>query len=180
MDIGMIGLGRMGGNMAERLLLGGHRVVVNNRSRDPIDEYAAKGAVPAYTVEDLVKQLQPPRAVWIMVPAGEATENMIERVVGLLGRGDTIVEGGNSMYKDSIRRAAAVKARGVQYVDAGTSGGIWGLKIGYCLMVGGDRDAVEPLEPIFRTLAPEDGYAHVGPSGAGHFVKMIHNGIEYG
>jgi 6-phosphogluconate dehydrogenase len=180
MDIGITGLGRMGANMARRWLRGGHRVVVHNRSRGPIDELAAVGAVPAYTLEELIAALAPPRAVWVMLPAGDVTERAIAALANLMTPGDTIVDAGNTMYKDDLRRADELKQRGIHYVDQGTSGGIWGLELGYCLMVGGDADVVARLEPAFRTLAPEDGYLHCGPVGSGHFVKMVHNGIEYG
>jgi 6-phosphogluconate dehydrogenase len=180
MELGLIGLGRMGAGMARRLLRNGHRVVVNNRSSDPIKALEAEGAVGAYTVEDLVGALAPPRAVWIMLPAGDVTEQMIETLVPLLTPGDTIIDGGNTNFHDDIRRAEMLKAHSIHYLDQGTSGGIWGLEKGFCLMVGGDAEVVRRLEPAFTTLAPENGYAHVGPVGAGHFVKMVHNGIEYG
>jgi len=180
MELGLIGLGRMGAGMARRLLRNGHRVVVNNRSSDPIKALEAEGAVGAYSVEDLVGALAAPRAVWIMLPAGDVTEQMIETLVPLLTPGDTIIDGGNTNFHDDIRRAEMLKAHSIHYLDQGTSGGIWGLEKGFCLMVGGDAEVVRRLEPAFTTLAPENGYAHVGPVGAGHFVKMVHNGIEYG
>lgn len=180
MEIGIIGLGRMGAGMAERWLRGGHRVVANNRSREPIDEMAAKGAVAAYTLGDLVGQLQAPRAIWVMLPAGDVTEQMILQLIPLLEPGDTIIDGGNTMYKDDMRRADMLKQHGLNYIDQGTSGGVWGLENGFCIMVGGERDLVQRLEPAFLTLAPQDGYVHCGPVGSGHFVKMVHNGIEYG
>jgi 6-phosphogluconate dehydrogenase len=180
MELGLIGLGRMGAGMARRLLRDGHRVVVNNRSPDPIKALEADGAVGAYSVEDLVGALAAPRAIWIMLPAGDVTEQMIETLVPLLTPGDTIIDGGNTNFHDDIRRAEMLKAHSIHYLDQGTSGGIWGLEKGFCLMVGGDTEVVRRLEPAFITLAPEDGYAHVGPVGAGHFVKMVHNGIEYG
>ena len=180
MELGLIGLGRMGAGMARRLLRNGHRVVVNNRSPDPIKALEAEGAVGAYAVEDLVGALAAPRAIWIMLPAGDITEQMIETLVPLLTPGDTIIDGGNTNFHDDIRRAEMLKAHSISYLDQGTSGGIWGLEKGFCLMVGGDAEVVRRLEPAFTTLAPEDGYAHVGPVGAGHFVKMVHNGIEYG
>ncbi|MDZ4720754.1 MAG: decarboxylating 6-phosphogluconate dehydrogenase [Roseiflexaceae bacterium] len=180
MNIGITGLGRMGAGMAERWVRGGHRVVVHNRSHGPIDALAAKGAVAAYTYEELVAQLEAPRAIWVMLPAGDVTEQAIEGLAALLSPGDTIIEAGNTMYKDDIRRAAALKPRGINYIDQGTSGGIWGLELGFCLMVGGDVEVVKPLEAAFITLAPENGYLHCGPTGSGHFVKMVHNGIEYG
>jgi 6-phosphogluconate dehydrogenase len=181
MEVGITGLGRMGAGMAERWLRGGHRVVANNRGRGPIDELAAKGAIAAYNVEELVAALAPPRAVWVMLPAGEVTEQMVERLAALLEPGDTIVDGGNTNFNDDMRRAERLRAGGLHYVDQGTSGGIWGLENGFCLMVGGEPEVVGRLEPAFRTLAPvEGGYVHCGPVGSGHFVKMIHNGIEYG
>ncbi len=180
MDIGITGLGRMGAGMAERWLRGGHRVVAHNRSRGPVDELAAKGAEPAYTIEALVAKLAPPRAIWIMLPAGDVTERMIATLIPLLEKGDTIVDGGNTNFNDDIRRAAMLKAHGLHYIDQGTSGGIWGLENGFCLMVGGENELVTRLEPAFVTLAPTDGYVHCGPVGSGHFVKMVHNGIEYG
>jgi 6-phosphogluconate dehydrogenase len=180
MRVGFIGFGRMGGNMATRLLQRGHEAVVYARRPEVRAEIKAKGATPVSSVEDLVSRLTPPRVVWVMVPAGEATEQNIAALMPALSRGDIIVDGGNSYYKDSIRRAASARAQGLHFLDSGTSGGIWGLQIGYCLMVGGDPDPVRIVEPVFRDLAPEGGYLHVGPNGAGHFVKMIHNGIEYG
>jgi 6-phosphogluconate dehydrogenase len=180
MELGMIGLGRMGAHMTERLLRGGHRVISYDRSAEAIQHVVDKGAVGAHSLADFVKQLNPPRAIWLMVPSGDPVDQTIEQLLPQLAKGDTIIDGGNSNYKDSIRRAEKVKAQGIHFVDAGTSGGIWGLQVGYCMMVGGDKEVVDRLEPIFKTLAPPDGYLHVGPSGAGHFVKMIHNGIEYG
>ena len=182
MDIAMIGLGRMGGNMAHRLLLGGHRVVVWNRSQEPVQQAVGLGAVAAATVADLPELLGAPRAVWVMLPAGDVTEQMLVRLLDILSPGDTLIDGGNSNYHESIRRAGMVQARGLNYVDVGTSGGVWGLTEGYSLMIGGDKEPVERLRPIFETLAPapDKGWGHVGPHGAGHFVKMVHNGIEYG
>ena len=180
MRIGFVGLGRMGANMVRRLVRDGHQVVAFNRTPEKTREIMTEGAEGAFTLAELVAKLPAPRAVWVMVPAGDATEAMIEELIGLLEPGDTIVDGGNTNFHDDVRRHARVGEKGLRYVDAGTSGGVWGLSVGYCLMVGGDRDAVEPLEPIFRTLAPADGYAHVGGPGAGHYVKMVHNGIEYG
>ena len=179
MELGFVGLGRMGGNMVTRLLGDKHTVVAYDRGADAMAAVAGRGARTAGSLADLVKALTPPRAVWVMVPAGEATESTIRELAGLLSRGDTIIDGGNTNYKDDVRRGQELAARGLHYVDAGTSGGIWGLKIGYCLMVGGEREAVSRLEPLFRSLAPEGGYLHVGGIGAGHYVKMIHNGIEY-
>lgn len=180
MNIGLIGLGRMGANMARRWMQHGHRVVVNNRSRGPIDELAAEGAEAAYSVEDLVAALPAPRAIWIMLPAGNVTEQMIQHLIPLLSPGDTIIDGGNTNYHDDLRRAEMLKGHNLHYVDQGTSGGIWGLQVGYCLMVGGEPEIVKQLEPAFVSLAPKDGYLHCGPVGSGHFVKMVHNGVEYG
>ncbi len=180
MELGMIGLGRMGANMTERLVLGGHRVITYDRSVEAIQRVVDKGAVGAHSLADFVKRLRPPRAIWLMVPSGDPVDQIIEQLLPHLAMGDIIIDGGNSNYKDSIRRAGRLKPQGFHFVDAGTSGGIWGLKVGYCMMVGGEKEIVGRLEPIFKTLAPKDGYLHVGPSGAGHFVKMIHNGIEYG
>ena len=180
MQLGMIGLGRMGGNMVTRLQEGGHSVVVFDRAPEVVQKYAADGATPSKSVSDLATQLSAPRIVWIMVPAGKATEDMIDELLGVLKSGDIIIDGGNTNWKDGLAAYDKCKAKGVSLVDAGTSGGVWGLKEGYCLMVGGDDDAVKRCEPIFKTLAPEDGYAHVGPAGAGHFSKMVHNGVEYG
>jgi 6-phosphogluconate dehydrogenase len=168
--LGMVGLGRMGGNMTKRLENDGHVV----------QSYAQSGGGTAGSLEELVGQLEPRRAVWLMIPAGDPTEQAVQELLGLLEAGDVIVDGGNSNFRDSQRRAGVAAEKGIGYVDAGVSGGIWGLANGYCLMVGGEDDAVSFLEPAFTTLAPHDGYAHVGPSGGGHFVKMVHNGIEYG
>lgn len=170
MQLGMIGLGRMGGNMAKRLEENGHEV----KTYDPQVDSTAK------TLEELRDQLEPPRTFWMMVPAGKITEETFRTLTGLAEAGDVIVDGGNSNFRDSQRRYAEAKEHGIRFVDAGVSGGVWGLSVGYCLMVGGDADAVAQVEPVFRALAPEDGYAHVGASGAGHFTKMVHNGIEYG
>ena len=180
MDIGIIGLGRMGAGMAERWLRAGHRVVANNRSRGPIDELVTKGADPAYTIEELAGKLEAPRAIWIMLPAGDVTEQMIQKLIPLLQAGDTVIDGGNTNFNDDIRRAAMLEPHGINYIDQGTSGGIWGLENGFCIMVGGEQELVKRLEPAFLTLAPTDGYVHCGPVGSGHFVKMVHNGIEYG
>jgi 6-phosphogluconate dehydrogenase len=180
MELGMIGLGRMGANMTERLVMGGHRVISFDRSPEAIQRVVDIGAVGAHSLADFVKQLSLPRAIWLMVPSGDPVDQTIEQLLPNLTKGDIIIDGGNSNYKDSIRRAEKLKPHGMHFVDAGTSGGIWGLKNGYCMMVGGEKEIVERLAPIFTTLAPKDGYLHVGPSGAGHFVKMIHNGIEYG
>jgi 6-phosphogluconate dehydrogenase len=169
----------MGANMATRLIRGGHEVVAFDVDREAVNKAAEAGAIPADSLEDAVSKLDPPRIVWLMVPAGDITTDTIEQIGNLLGDGDAVIDGGNSRYTDSIARAEALESKGVSFLDAGTSGGIWGLEAGFCLMVGGDRDAFEMAEPIFETLAPENGYAHVGPSGAGHFTKMVHNGIEY-
>ena len=181
MELAIVGLGRMGGNMARRLHQAGHRVIAFNRSPDKTREIMGEGLEGGFTPADVVKMLSKPRIVWLMVPAGDATEQTMEEFAALLEPGDTIVDGGNSNFKDSKRRHDLMKARGINFVDAGISGGIWGLKNGYGTMVGGDREAVEPLEPIFKSLAPSDGgYVYCGPSGAGHYTKMVHNGIEYG
>jgi 6-phosphogluconate dehydrogenase len=180
MELGMIGLGRMGANMTERLLRDGHRVISFDRSAEAIQRVVDKGALGAHSLSDFIKQLTPPRAVWLMVPSGDPVDQTIEQVLPNLAKGDVLIDGGNSNYKDSIRRADKLKQQGLYFVDAGTSGGVWGLQVGYCMMIGGEKDIVDRLEPIFKTLAPPDGFLHVGPSGAGHYVKMIHNGIEYG
>jgi 6-phosphogluconate dehydrogenase len=198
MDIGMVGLGRMGANMVRRLQAGGHRPVVFDRSPAAVEAAEAGGATGASTLEALVEALPSPRVVWVMVPHGDPTEQVVAALGVLLSRGDAIVEGGNTYFKDDVRRAAALRERGIDYVDVGTSGGVWGAERGYCLMIGGAAPVVQRLDPIFRTLAPgrgdiprtpgreakggtaEEGYLHCGPVGAGHFVKMVHNGIEYG
>ena len=182
MDIGMIGLGRMGANMTTRLLAGGHRVVAFDRSADAVAAAVKGGATGAASLAELVAALPAPRAVWVMVPAGDPTESTVRALGDALSRGDAVIDGGNSNYKDSMRRAELLAGKGIQFIDAGTSGGIWGLKEGYSLMVGGDKAAVDRLRPVFETLAPgaSRGWGHVGPSGSGHFVKMVHNGIEYG
>ena len=198
MQLGMIGLGRMGGNIVRRLMLAGHACVVWDRDAAPGSVLAAEGATAARDVADLVAAMSAPRHIWIMLPAGDATENMIASLSKLLVAGDTIIDGGNTFWKDDIRRAKSLKENGINYVDVGTSGGVWGLERGYCMMIGGDKPIVDRLDPIFASLAPgrgdvpatrdrdgrdprvENGYLHAGPNGAGHFVKMIHNGIEYG
>jgi 6-phosphogluconate dehydrogenase len=182
MELGMIGLGRMGGNMVERLIKGGHKIVVYDPSKEAVKASVALGANAATSLADLGGKLSKPRAVWVMVPSGEPTETTIDTLAGLLSQGDIIIDGGNSNYKDGMRRAASVKPKEIHFLDCGTSGGIRGLKQGYCLMVGGEKSAFQRVEPVFKTLAPsvERGYAYMGPSGSGHFVKMIHNGIEYG
>jgi 6-phosphogluconate dehydrogenase len=182
MQLGMVGLGKMGANMTTRLVRGGHQVIAFDRSPDAVKGSVANGANGASSLEDLVKQLSAPRAVWVMVPAGDPTEGTVRALADILAKGDTIIDGGNSNYKESVRRAGMVGERGLNFVDVGTSGGIWGITEGYSLMIGGPNDAVERLRPIFETLAPakDQGWGHVGPVGSGHFTKMIHNGIEYG
>ncbi|HKS95029.1 MAG TPA: decarboxylating 6-phosphogluconate dehydrogenase [Terriglobia bacterium] len=198
MQIGMVGLGRMGGNMVRRLLRGGHQCVGYAADAASVRELAGEGAQGANSLEEFVSKLTKPRTAWSMVPAGDATEQVVNTLAGLMAPGDTIIDGGNSYFKDDVRRAQAVKAKGIHYVDVGTSGGVWGLERGYCMMIGGEPDAVKRLDPIFKTLAPgrgslgrtpgreklggtaEEGYLYCGPSGSGHFVKMVHNGIEYG
>jgi 6-phosphogluconate dehydrogenase len=179
MELGFIGLGKMGMNMVTRLRRDQHRIVAFDRSADLIKQATAQGCTEASSLADLVGKLSAPRAVWVMVPSGAPTEETVQAVAALLQPGDTIIDGGNTRFHDDVRRAAELKTRGIHYVDAGTSGGIWGLKIGYCLMVGGENAAVNRLTPVFKTLAPDDGWAHVGAAGAGHYVKMVHNGIEY-
>lgn len=178
----MIGLGRMGGNMAQRLLNGGHTVIAFDRSADALSAPAAAGAVGAASLADLTQRLAPPRAVWVMLPAGDITEAAIGELSQLLDAGDAVIDGGNANYKDTMRRGELLAERGIHLLDAGTSGGVWGLAEGYSLMVGGDAAVFARLEPIFQTLAPAPdlGYARVGPTGAGHFTKMVHNGVEYG
>ncbi|HET9146937.1 MAG TPA: decarboxylating 6-phosphogluconate dehydrogenase [Acetobacteraceae bacterium] len=198
MKIGIVGLGRMGGNIARRLMREKHQCVVYDKSPEAVAALAKEGARGASELADLVKQLQAPRIVWVMLPAGRITEETIGQISGAMEKGDIIIDGGNTFYKDDIRRAQALKQKGVEYVDVGTSGGVWGLERGYCMMIGGEKSVVDHLDPIFKTLAPglgtvertkgregrdtraEMGYIHAGPVGAGHFVKMVHNGIEYG
>jgi 6-phosphogluconate dehydrogenase len=180
MELGFVGLGKMGLNMVTRLRRGGHRIVAFDRAAEAVARAEDAGADGADSLADLVAKLSAPRAVWVMVPAGAPTESTVAGLGELLARGDVIIDGGNTNFQDDVRRAAELKAKGMAYIDAGTSGGIWGRQEGYCLMVGGDADACERLEPIFLTLAPPEGYLRVGDSGAGHYVKMIHNGIEYG
>jgi 6-phosphogluconate dehydrogenase len=170
----------MGANMTERLVRGGHRVISYDRSPEAIQRVVDIGGVGARSLSDFVKQLAPPRAIWMMVPSGAPVDQTIEQLLPNLAEGDILIDGGNSNYKDSLRRAELLKRAGVHFVDAGTSGGVWGLELGYCMMIGGEKPIVDRLEPIFTTLAPAEGYLHVGPNGAGHFVKMVHNGIEYG
>ena len=180
MQLGMIGLGRMGGNMVRRLLQAGHDAVVYDRKADAMAELAPLGAVGTRDLADLCVRLQPPRVVWMMVPAGAPVDGTIAGLSKNVSAGDILVDGGNSNFHDTMRRASQLRERGIELVDCGTSGGVWGLENGYCLMVGGAPEAVRRCEPLFTALAPSDGYAHVGPSGAGHYVKMVHNGIEYG
>jgi len=198
MQLGMVGLGRMGANMTRRLVRGGHQLVVSDLSPDAVKQLAGEGATGSTSLDDLVSKLKAPRAAWVMVPAGGPTEQTVQALLRSMQAGDTIIDGGNSYYKDDVRRSHMCKEKGVHYVDVGTSGGVWGLERGYCMMIGGPTEAVQRLDPIFKTLAPgrgdiprtpgreklggtaEDGYIHCGPSGAGHFVKMVHNGIEYG
>jgi 6-phosphogluconate dehydrogenase len=198
MKLGMVGLGRMGSNMARRLMRGGHEVVVSDLSPENVKKLAGEGAIGSASLDDFVSKLQPPRIAWLMVPAGGPTENTVQALAQKLQKGDIIIDGGNSYFKDDIRRSRELKGKGIHYVDVGTSGGVWGLERGYCMMIGGPQDAFQVLDPIFKTLAPgpgdiprtpgrekvggtaENGYIYCGPSGAGHFVKMVHNGIEYG
>jgi 6-phosphogluconate dehydrogenase len=180
LQIGMIGLGRMGANMVRRLVQGGHEVVAFDLSEQARQSVAEHGADTAATLEEMAGKLRTPRVAWVMVPAGRPTDQTIETLSGLFEAGDVIVDGGNSYYKHGQAAAARLEPKGIRFIDAGVSGGVWGLENGYCLMVGGAEDAVALVEPVFRTLAPPDGYSHVGPVGSGHFVKMVHNGIEYG
>ena len=199
MQLGMVGLGKMGANMTRRMLRGGHELVVSDLSPDAVKGLVGEGAVGSASLDEFVGKLKAPRAAWIMVPAGDPTEKTVQALADRMQSGDTIIDGGNSYFKDDIRRAGQLKSKGINYVDVGTSGGVWGIDRGYCMMIGGPKDAVQRLDPIFKTLAPgrgdigrtpgrdkitgstaEDGYIHCGPSGSGHFVKMVHNGIEYG
>jgi 6-phosphogluconate dehydrogenase len=180
MQLGMIGLGRMGANMTQRLLNGGHSVVVYDRNPAAVEESHKQGAVGTASLEEMVKNLEAPRAIWMMVPSGAPVEQTIADLLPHLTPGDILIDGGNSNFKDTKRRSEEVATKGLLYLDAGTSGGVWGLKNGYCLMVGGPKEAYDRIEPLFLTLAPPDGCLYVGPSGAGHFAKMVHNGIEYG
>ena len=180
MRLGMIGLGRMGMNMAKRLLQGGHEVVAYNRTPNKTEEIVREGAIGSFSLTELVERLEPPRVVWLMLPAGKPVDDHLEQLRDLLSADDIIIDGGNTYYKDDIRRYEMLAEVGLKFMDVGVSGGIWGLQVGYCMMMGGDRQIYEYLEPIFKTLAPKDGYLHCGPIGAGHFVKMVHNGIEYG
>jgi 6-phosphogluconate dehydrogenase len=198
MQLGMVGLGRMGGNMVRRLMKGGHQCVVSDLSAQTVADFAKEGAKGSSSIEDFVSKLTKPRAAWVMVPAGDPTEKTVNALAEKFEAGDTIIDGGNSYFKDDVRRANKLKDRGIHYMDVGTSGGVWGLERGYCMMIGGPKEAFDRLDPIFRTLAPgigdiprtpgrekmggtsELGYLYCGPSGSGHFVKMVHNGIEYG
>jgi 6-phosphogluconate dehydrogenase len=198
MQLGMVGLGKMGANMTRRLMHGGHQLVVSDLSADTVKALGKEGATESNSLEDLIKRMTAPRAVWIMVPAGAPTEQTVQKLAQYMQAGDAIIDGGNSYFKDDVRRAAQLKDKGIHYLDVGTSGGVWGIDRGYCMMIGGPKEAVQRLDPIFKTLAPgkgdiprtpgrekmagtaEEGYIHCGPSGAGHFVKMVHNGIEYG
>ena len=199
MQLGVIGLGRMGGNISVRLMRAGHECVVYDRSDEAVAHYVKEGAKPTHGLQEMVAALSKPRAVWVMLPAGKITEETVDALAGIMESGDTIIDGGNSYYKDDIRRAAKLREKGIVYVDVGTSGGVWGLERGYCMMIGGEKAAVDRLDPILSALAPgigeipktterkadsdkrvEQGYMHCGPAGAGHFVKMVHNGIEYG
>ena len=198
MRLGMVGLGRMGANMARRLMRGGHEVVVTDLSAEAVNGMAGEGAIPSSSLEDFATKLGSPRIAWLMVPAGDATESSVQALAAKFESGDILIDGGNSYFKDDIRRSKLLKDKGIHYVDVGTSGGVWGLERGYCMMIGGPKEAVQQLDPIFKTLAPgrgniprtpgrekmagtaEEGYIYCGPSGSGHFVKMVHNGIEYG
>ena len=198
MRLGMVGLGKMGANMTRRLMRGGHEVVVTDLNAENIQHISNEGAIASSSLDDFVKKLDKPRIAWLMVPAGDATEKTVQALAQRMEAGDILIDGGNSYFKDDIRRAKELKPKGIHYVDVGTSGGVWGLERGYCMMLGGPKDVVQQLDPIFKTLAPgrgdipatpgreklggtaEEGYIHCGPSGAGHFVKMVHNGIEYG
>jgi 6-phosphogluconate dehydrogenase len=180
MELAIIGLGKMGAFMAERLLNEGHKIIAYNRSPDKVKAIEQKGAEGAYSLEEVVKKLRTPRIIWLMVPSGDTVQNTIDSLIPLVSKGDIIIDGGNSYYKDSVKRYNQLKAKEINYLDAGTSGGIWGLKNGYCVMVGGDKNIFDQCEPVFKSLAPVNGYKHIGESGSGHYVKMIHNGIEYG
>ena len=179
MEIGFVGLGKMGMNMVTRLQRNRHRVVVYDRTAELIKQAEGQGCVGASSLAELVSKLARPRALWVMVPSGAPTEETVQAVAALLQAGDVIIDGGNTRFHDDVRRAAELKKKSIHYIDAGTSGGVWGLKLGYCLMIGGEKDVVMRLEPIFKTLAPENGWAYMGSHGAGHYVKMVHNGIEY-
>ncbi len=180
MKLAMIGLGRMGMNMAKRLLIGKHEVVAYNRTAEKTNQLVTQGASPAYSLREVVEKLSSPRITWLMLPAGRPVDDHVHQLKEILAPGDIVIDGGNTYYKDDIRRSRLLEKKGIRFIDVGVSGGIWGLKIGYCLMIGGDKDTYRHLEPVFKTLAPEEGYLHCGDVGAGHFVKMVHNGIEYG
>src|SRR2546423_207736 len=198
MRLGLVGVGRMGSNMARCCMRGGHEVVVTDRSADAVKALASEGAIPSTSLDDFVSKLGSPRIAWLMIPAGDATESTVQALSQKMKAGDALIDGGNSYFKDDVRRAKSLREKGLHYVDVGTSGGVWGLERGYCMMIGGPKEVVEQLDPIFKTLAPgrgdiprtpgrekmsgtaEEGYIYCGPSGAGHFVKMVHNGIEYG
>jgi len=179
-EMGMIGLGRMGGNMVKRLAQRGHTIVAWTRTRATVELAMKDGAIGAESIEDLVQRLKPPRNVWVMIPSGKPTDETIMKLRDLLQEGDLVIDGGNSNWNDSKRHAQELAEKGIHFMDCGTSGGVWGLKVGYSLMIGGEKEDFQRMEPIYRDLAPEDGYGHMGPAGAGHFVKMVHNGIEYG
>lgn len=179
MQVGMVGLGRMGAGMTQRLLQGGHQVMVYDRSPDAVTALAGKGATATGSLEDLGQKLKAPRIFWLMIPAGAPVDETIQRLSATLSPGDVIIDGGNSNYKDSIRRGEELRSQQIEFLDAGVSGGVWGLEVGFCLMVGGNQAVFKQVDPIFKTLAPPDGYAYVGPTGAGHYSKMVHNGIEY-
>jgi len=179
MEIGFVGLGKMGMNMVQRLLNDGHKIIAYARTESTVQKAVDIGATGAESLKDMVEQLPAPRIIWVMVPSGKATEDTISNLSELLNKGDILIDGGNSLYKDSIRRSEELKTKNISFMDVGTSGGIWGLQIGYCMMIGGEQEIFKTAEPLFKTLAPEKGYSHVGPNGAGHFVKMVHNGIEY-
>ena len=179
MQLGMVGLGRMGSGMTQRLLQGGHQVMVYDRSQQAMEAVAAKGATPSNSLQDLGQKLKAPRVVWLMIPSGPPIDDTIQQLEGALSPGDIIIDGGNSNYQDSVRRAQTLHSQQIEFLDAGVSGGVWGLKEGFCLMVGGKESVFKQAEPIFKSLAPPEGYAYVGPSGAGHYSKMVHNGIEY-
>jgi len=176
----MIGLGRMGMNMAKRLLEGGHQVVAYNRSREKTDQLIKQGAIGAYSLSEVAEKLPSPRIIWLMLPAGQVIDDHMDQLIHIIMPGDIIIDGGNTYYKDDIRRSDLLKVKDIRFMDVGVSGGVWGLQIGYCLMIGGDIDTYQELEPIFKSLAPDEGYLYCGPTGTGHFVKMVHNGIEYG
>lgn len=179
MHIGFIGLGRMGFNMVKRLLKGGHSVTVFNRSKEKIEEALKEGAIASFSIEELVNKLPQKKVIWLMLPAGNIVDEYIEMLSKLLSKGDILIDGGNSFYKEDIRRFSYLNKLGIDYLDAGVSGGVWGLNLGYCTMIGGDKNVFSYIEPLLKTLSPESGYMYIGPAGAGHFVKMIHNGIEY-